>query len=64
MNEKENRQVQIDNIQLEIARLEMEMNFAINDLDNEENCDYSHIQWYIDELATLYCELELLEKAA
>ena len=64
MSKKENKQMQIDDIKLEIARLEMEMNFAINDLDNEENCDYSHIQWYIDELATLYYELELLEKAA
>ena len=61
MSRKKSLQMQIDDIKMEIARLEMELNFYINDMDNNEDASYSDVEWYEDEINTLYCELNLLE---
>ena len=61
MSRKKSLQMQIDDIKMEIARLEMDLNFYINDMDNNEDASYSDVEWYEDEINTLYCELNLLE---
>lgn len=73
MDNTEYVQIKIDEIKMEIARLEMELNFHLDNWDSPEwyiGHEYNHYgfdsytRWYEDEINTLYDELDRLEKIA
>lgn len=66
-------QMEIEDLRMEIARLEMELNFHLENWDSPEwyiGHEYNHYgfdsytKWYEDEINTLYDELARLEQNA